>query len=137
MNRVFIVLVACIYLAGCGATSHIMIGDKRQPTLIGDVKIYMTPPKSYEQIAIVDSSSKNSMAITDQGKTDVAINRLKDEAASLGANGILLSNSGDISTGSAGIANAYSYGNSATMYGISASVMHKFAKGLAIYVTEQ
>jgi len=96
------------------------------------VKLYNKPPVKYDEIAIIDSSSKNSWAVTDQGKVDVAIERLKEEAANLGANGILIQLTGDISTGSVGVGSATAYG-----YGISSSILHKAAKGLAIYVYEQ
>lgn len=39
---------------------------------------------------MIDTSSKGGFGFTAQGKTDVVINRLKEEPAKLGANGVLL-----------------------------------------------
>lgn len=121
---------------GCSATSHVIVGKTRAPITPAEVRLYSKPPANYEDIAIVDSSSKNSWAVTDQGKIDVAIQRLKEEAASLDANGILINVTGDISTGSVGVGSANTYGNTAYGYGISSSVLHKVAKGMAIYVPD-
>ena len=123
-------------IIGCSASSHIVVGQTRPATSPTTVRLYSKAPEKYDEIAIIDSSSKNSWAVTDQGKVDVAIERLKEEAASLGANGILIQLTGDISTGSVSTGSATGYGNSAYGYGISSSVLHKAAKGLAIYVYE-
>ncbi len=136
LNFLVFTLIGFI-LIGCAASSHIIVGQKRPPISPAMVKLYNKPPVKYDEIAIIDSSSKNSWAVTDQGKVDVAIERLKEEAANLGANGILIQLTGDISTGSVGVGSATAYGNSAYVYGISSSVLHKTAKGLAIYVYEQ
>lgn len=119
---------------GCAASSHIIVGKTRAPISPEEVRLYSKPPTNYEEIAIVDSSSKNSWAVTDQGKIDVAIQRLKEQAASIGANGILINVTGDIATGAVGVGSANAYGNTAFGYGISSSVLHKAAKGMAIYV---
>jgi len=131
LNFLVFTLIGFI-LIGCAASSHIIVGQKRPPISPAMVKLYNKPPVNYDEIAIIDSSSKNSWAVTDQGKVDVAIERLKEEAANLGANGILIQLTGDISTGSVGVGYATTYG-----YGISSSILHKTAKGLAIYVYEQ
>jgi hypothetical protein len=133
LNLLVLSLISLI-IVGCSASSHIVVGQTRPPISPSMVKLYSKAPAKYEEIAIIDSSSKSSWAITDQGKVDVAIERLKEEAASLGANGILIQLTGDISTGSVGVGSATAYGNSAYGYGISSSVLHKVAKGMAIYV---
>jgi len=85
------VLVASllVILAGC-ATSHVMVGNARPAISPGQVKIYLHPPEKYEEIAILDTSSQGSFSFTQQGKMDSVVERLKAEAAKLGANGILL-----------------------------------------------
>ena len=137
MNRytksIYIVLIA-LGIISCSASSHIIVGNTRPPISPEQVKLYSKPPAKYEEIAIIDSSSKSSWAATDQGKTDVAIRRLKEEAASLGANGILIQVTGDVSAGSVGVGTANAYGSATYGYGISSSVFHKAAKGMAIYV---
>jgi len=67
------------------------------------VQIYDRPPaRHFEEIARLDTSSQGSFSFTAQGKTDAVINRLKTEAAKLGANGVILQGIGDQASGSVG-----------------------------------
>ena len=90
---------------------------------------------------MLDTSSRGAFAITAQGKTDAVIARLKEEAAKLGANGVLLQGVGDQSAGSVstGYAQGTSTGHSAyaTGIGISGNVMIKAGSGIAIYVPQE
>src|SRR6266403_2494994 len=110
------VLVASllVILAGC-ATSHVMVGNARPAISPGQVKIYLHPPEKYEEIAILDTSSQGSFSFTQQGKMDSVVERLKAEAAKLGANGILLESTGDRYGGSVstGAGTATASGNTA------------------------
>jgi hypothetical protein len=121
-------------LSAC-ATSHVMVGQARPPISPDQVQIYLHPPAGkYVEIALLDSSSKGSFALGARGKTNAVINRLKAEAASLGANGILLGGVGDQAAGSVGTGYASASGHSAYGFGSSATVFNKKADGLAIYV---
>jgi hypothetical protein len=129
---------AAVVLSGC-QTSHILVGQARPPISPDQVVLYLHPPADkYEEIALLDTSSKNSFSITAQGKTNAVIERLKKEAASLGANGVLLSGVGDQATGSvgSGFGGATSNGHTAlgVGFGSSATVFQKKGDGLAIYV---
>jgi len=140
--RVFqLALVTCCLLAGCAAQSHVIVGKVRPPISPDQVKIYLQPPKAYEQIAIIDASSQGSAAFTQQQKMDKAMQRLKEEAASLGANGILLQGTGSQAVGAvgSGFGTATASGNTAfgTGVGVSGTVFVKAANGIAIYVTEE
>lgn len=122
--------------AGC-ASSHILVGKARSPISPEQVKIYLRPPAKYDEIALLEASSKNSWAITQQGKMDKAIERLKEEAAQLGANGILIQGSGNeygaaVNTGAATVKGNTAYGT-----GTSIPVIHKAASGVAIFVFEE
>jgi len=80
---------------GCYPVSHIIIGEKKNPINAEQVKVYLDFPSEYEKIAMIEASSDfafkdMSIEITDQKKTDKALARLKAEAASLGANGIII-----------------------------------------------
>jgi hypothetical protein len=137
-NTVAAVMLAGIVTAGC-QTSHILVGQARPPISPDQVVVYLHPPADkYEEIALLDTSSKNSFSITAQGKTNVVIERLKKEAASLGANGILLNGVGDQAAGSvgSGFGSATSNGRTAfgTGFGVSGTVFQKKGDGLAIYV---
>lgn len=135
-----LLFLALLSIGGC-ASSHVMLGQPRPAISPDQVKLYVRPPAKYQEIAILESSSKNSFAITQQGKTNKAIERLKEEAAKLGANGVLLQGTGDqyggtVNTGSA---TATTAGNSAyvTGSGVGIPVMHKAASGVAIYVEQE
>jgi hypothetical protein len=130
--------ITLVAIAGC-ATSHVMIGRARPPISPDQVQIYLHPPAGkYEEIALLDTSSRNSFSITAQGKTNAVMQRLKAEAASLGANGILLNGVGDQAAGSVGtgFGSATASGHSAFGIGIgsSATTFQKKGDGLAIYV---
>ena len=84
-------------LKSCYPVSHIIVGDKQAPIDYSNVKVYYDYPDVYEKIAIIEASSDIalkdlSIEFTHQQKTNKALDRLKKEAASLGANGIVLQN---------------------------------------------
>ena len=132
-------LLAVLVLFGC-VSSHVMIGQARPPISPDQVKIYWHPPEHYDEIALLDTSSRASMSITAQGKTDVVIARLKEQAAKLGANGVLLQGVGDQSAGSVstgyGQAGATGHSAYASGIGISGNLTIKAGSGVAIYVAQ-
>src|ERR1700753_758569 len=130
--------LAAVLLAAC-ASSHVMLGKARPPISPDQVQIYTHPPTvPYEEIARLETSSQGSFSFTAQGKTDAVIKRLKDEAAKLGANGVLLEGIGDQASGSIGTgggSTSYS-GHSAVSggVGIGVGLTRKAGGGLAIFV---
>ena len=68
---------------------------------------------------------------SDQRKMDIAMKNMKNDAAKLGANGIILSGIGDSIGGTVGMANTYG----STSYGYGAPIQIKSASGMAVYVT--
>jgi len=122
-----------LLLAGCAASSHILTGQKRPPIDPSQVKLYSQPPTKFEEVAIIEASSRNSWAVTDQGKVDVVIERLKEQASQLGANGVLLQMTGSESVG--GVVTGFSSGSNPTFgTGIYTQALHKVGKALAIHV---
>lgn len=132
--KIILSILSILSLISCSGSSHIIIGNTRPPISPEQVKLYLKPPAKYEEIAILQSSNQASPAITDQGKIEVAIRRIKEEAASLGANGVLIQNTSDVSGGSIGSGTATANGNTAYGFGASASILYKTINGLAIYV---
>jgi hypothetical protein len=103
------------------------------------VQLYLRPPVTkYEEVALLDSSSRHSFSFAAQGKTNAVITRLKEEAAKLGANGILLNGVSDQAAASVntGFGSTTAAGNTATGFGFgtSGTVFIKSGSGLAIYV---
>ncbi len=78
--------------------SHVIVGETQTPLDYTDVKVYTDyPPDNYEKIAIIEASSDLafkdlSIEFTHQQKTNKSLERLKKEAASLGANGLVIQN---------------------------------------------
>mgnify|MGYP001196011260 FL=1 len=90
-------LISIFILKSCYPVSHIIIGGIQTPLDYNNVKVYHDYPDTYEKIAIIEASSDLafkdlSIEFTHQQKTNKALDRLKKEAASLGANGIVLQN---------------------------------------------
>jgi hypothetical protein len=136
MKGIFGALFSTFLLVGC-ASSSVLVGSSRPPIDPSQVRIYLDPPPTYEKVALLDAGSRNSWAITDQGKTNKVMERLKREAAELGANGILIGGLGDQQVGSVGSGQAWGYGNTAYGLGVSSGVFQKKGSGLAIYVPPQ
>ena len=124
---------AALVLLGCSTSSHVMIGSAHPPISPESVRIYLQPPEKYEQIATLDASSQGSFAITSQQNMDKAIARLKEEAAKLGANGVLLQGVQDQQSGSIGTGVGSSTG---VGVGGSFGIYNKAAHGIAIFVPQ-
>lgn len=136
--RLWIAALASVLLGSCATSSHVLVGTPRAPISPDLVKVYTQPPEKYEQIATIDASSRNSMALTSQQNMNKAIERMKAEAAKLGANGILLQGVQDQQSGAigTGIGSSSYSSNSSVGAGVGGSlgIYSKAATGLAIYV---
>jgi uncharacterized lipoprotein YajG len=82
-------LLLPLLLAGCSTTSRIVTGTPRAPILASDVRIYTAMPHGAEQVAILNADGRG-LALTKQARMDMILDRLKVQAANLGANGIVL-----------------------------------------------
>jgi hypothetical protein len=136
---------ACVALilgmAAC-ASSHQLIGSTRPPISPDQVQLYLeAPAQPYAQIAVLNASSKRSFAFTSLGKGDVVVRRLKEEAAKLGANGVLLQGITDESNGSIGtdVGTNYEGARGTIDVGVGASslMLQRYGRGIAIYVAPQ
>jgi hypothetical protein len=125
-------------LAACAPSSHVLVGTAHPPISPSEVKLYLQPPPTFEQIAILNASSNSMFGTGGQGSVDKVIQRLKEEAAKVGANGIILEGMSDRETGSlGGGSGSTSYsGNSAVGVGVGGSlgIFKKTAQGRAIFV---
>jgi hypothetical protein len=74
-------LVAC-------TTSHVLTGTPRPPIDPAQVRFYFDTPPAYEEIARLSTSSGSIFGA--QSRQDAVLRKLRDEAARLGANGVLL-----------------------------------------------
>jgi len=127
MKRIHTMFIVIIFLlSSCATGSYIITGQKRDPIDPSLVKLYTTAPENYEVIGIVNASSDSGW--TQQGDMDYAVSELKKQAATLGANGILLTGTGESTSSTVG-----SYSNGVA-YSISSTA--QTIAGQAIYVTK-
>jgi hypothetical protein len=138
-------LSACLFfilvLGGCATTSHVITGTARTPIEPSQVKVYSIAPPNYEEIAVIDATSRSSFSFGDQKKMDAVIERLKKEAASLGANGVLLQSTGSEYGGGVGTGVSTGVGVGGGGISIGTGIFtasdNKTARGLAIYVPSE
>lgn len=121
-----LVILAFLILGGCASGSAIVTGAVRAPIKPEQVIIYLEPPAEFETIGLVNASSDAGW--TEQGSVDYAIHELKEQAAKLGANGVLLVSAGDRST--------TAYVMSGTVL-IPVPVIAKTVQGRAIFVAKK
>jgi hypothetical protein len=126
-------------LSGCISSRVVLVGKARPAISPDQVQIYLQPPETrYEQIANLAASSSGSFSMTAARKMDVVIERLKKEAAKVGANGILLYGVGDQAGGSVGAGISTETNSPHSPYGLgfgaSAFFFDKSGDGVAIYV---
>ncbi|MCF7908165.1 MAG: hypothetical protein K9L86_04760 [Candidatus Omnitrophica bacterium] len=124
------IIVCCLvasFLIGCATGSVILTGTARPSTDPQSVKLYLEEPKKYDVLGVVEASSDSGW--TDQDSQDYAVAELKKQAAKIGANGVLLTNTGTQTSTMAG-----GYGSGAIWV---APVNAKVVKGTAIFVNEE
>ena len=124
MKATITVIFCILVLSACASGSYILTGQKRDPIQAADVKLYTEPPENYVVIGIVKASSDSGW--TQQGDMDYAVQELKNQAAQLGANGVILYGTGDITSTSVG-----TYSSGAT-YSINTTA--QTVSGKAVYV---
>jgi len=131
-------VIAALSAAACVA-SHVLVGNARPPILPEQVQLYLEPPaREYQEIAIVDASSRYSFALSGDGNAEVVIRRLKAEAAKLGANGILLQEIADAPLASVDTAVGTEFssarGNLDLALSGSGLLLRKFGRGIAVHL---
>ncbi|MFT3804767.1 MAG: hypothetical protein QM766_26575 [Burkholderiaceae bacterium] len=134
-------LVSVAALAACASTSAIVTGKPRTAITADQVRLYTHPPRQYEEIALIQSSSRGSFTFSDQAQMDVLVQRLKEEAAKLGANGVLLESTGNVASGSigTGVGTGGGGGGGFTFGGIglSTTTTAKAGSARAIFVQQE
>lgn len=134
------VLAAVLALgSGCASSSKVLLGTPRPAIAPEQVRVYFAPPPgSYVEIALLETSS-GGFTYGEQNKTDAVLDKLRVEAAKLGANGVLFQGSEQGYGGSnigVGVGGG-SFGSRSHVgggVGVSISPAPKHARGIAIYV---
>lgn len=137
----FLSLAALAVLLGACASSHILTGTPRPPIDPAQVRFYYAPPPGrFEEIALLESSS-GAFTYGSQNKTNSVMDKLRREAAKLGANGVLFQGTmeGPGGTGvgvgvGGGSVGRHSYSGGGV--GVNISPSQKYGRGVAIYVAD-
>ena len=87
-----IILISLIVLFGCATGSTIITGDVRPSINSNEVRIFLDPPALFETIGLIEASS--DVEFSRQAAQDRVINELRNRAARIGANGVLLIGTG-------------------------------------------
>jgi len=136
--RLIVLLVATSLLMAC-ASSHILTGTPRPAIDPAQVRFYYAPPQvPYEEIALLETSS-GAFTYGNQNKTNSVMNKLRKEAASLGANGVLFRGTMD-GPGGTGVGlgvgggrfGGHGFGSAGV--GVNISPNQKHGRGVAIYM---
>ena len=126
MKSALTLIISMFILTACASGSYILTGQKRDPINPSEVKLYTEAPAQYETIGIVKASSDSGWS--QQGDMDLAVEELKNQAALLGANGVILSSTGEVVSTSVGATSGgVTYVSSSSAQTIS---------GKAVYVAE-
>ncbi len=138
--RTFIVALLLTLTACASPSTTNMIGTARTPLIAEQVLVYLEEPICFEAIALLTSTSDASFAFTEQAKIDAALQRLREAAAAVGANGVLLKRTGEqrddsvyLGTGIGRSSGNFGFGINV---GKSFGLMDKTAEGVAIWVPE-
>lgn len=121
-----VICLSVFLLTACASGSSIVTGTTRAPIDPSQVTLYIEPPEKYEIIGVVKASSDSGW--TEQDSQDYAVAELKNQAAKLGANGVLLTSTG-VNTST--VVGTYSTG---MVYAIP--VTAQTLSGKAIYISK-
>jgi len=91
LKNIILIFLATIIL-GCATGSTIIIGQTRPAIDPSMVRIFLDPPSEFETIGLVEASS--DVEFSRQAAQDRVINELRNRAARIGANGVLLVGTG-------------------------------------------
>jgi len=132
------VVAAALSLGAC-VTSQVLVGKARAPILADQVQVCLErPARAHQEIAIIDASSKYSWAFSAGAKTEVVVKRLREAAAKLGANGIMLQEITDSPIESIGAAAGTEFTGAHGTIGLglggSALLSEKFGRAVAIWL---
>lgn len=138
------ILVFSAFITGCAVVggSHVVTGEIREPIDPGDVVVYNAFPKTFKEIALVSAKAGNDFK-SEQKIMDAAMERLKKEAAKVGANGIVIeairNRSDPTVTTAFGSAGTIGMMGNDTGNAISVNVGNRYGKitGIAIYVPNE
>jgi hypothetical protein len=137
-SRILALSGLIVLMSACATDSVVLTGTPRPPISPADVKIYSRPPAVFEEVAILNASKNSAFTTGGQKTVDKVIADLKEQAAKVGANGVILEGFSDSQTGSvgSGVGSSSVSSNSAVGVGVGGSlgIYKKTGHGVAIFV---
>jgi hypothetical protein len=125
-SRLPLLLLSAVLLGACTPATK-MMAPARPPIAVADVKILDVPPPGAQALAELTASAKSAFTPGGPKAEDKVIERLKEMAAHIGANAIILEAFDDHQSGSIGT------GVGSTSYGRSSAVGVGVSGGFGIY----
>ena len=126
-------------LSACAPSSHVLVGTTRPPISPSAVNVYLKPPAAFQEIAILNASADSMFGSGGQTSVNKVIERLKEDAAKLGANGIILEGLSDqqVAALGGGTGSTSYSGNTAVGVGVGGSfgIFKKTGHARAIFVS--
>jgi hypothetical protein len=126
-------------LVACATSSRMLTGTPRAPILPAEVRVYTEAPARFEEIAVLIASRNSVSSGGGERAIQKMIESLKAQAATLGANGLLLEDFSDrqaVSVGTGVGSDTYTHNASISLgVGGSLGIVKKTAQGRAIFVS--
>ncbi|MDO5506370.1 MAG: hypothetical protein Q4F49_08825 [Pseudoxanthomonas suwonensis] len=140
--RLSLLLLAVLLLAACATSRPLVTGTQRAPIDPALVQVYYTAPQvPYEEVARLEVNS-GAFSFGDQAKTNAIIDRLRRQAASLGANGVILLGTADghggtgVSVGGGAGRGSGGWRYSGAGVGVTISPSQRHGTGIAIHMPQ-
>ena len=90
MKRTLFAIIAAALLTGCATGSHVVTGTARPASSPDQIAVYPSMPKNAEVIGTVTVVNQNGFS---HFFGSAELDKMKEEAAQMGANGLLLGDS--------------------------------------------
>lgn len=129
--RIWMPVLMAVLLVGCDTVNYILVGTKHAAIQPSSVVLYTTPPAHYEVIAEVTAGSHHGW--TNKGRVEHVVGELQQQAAALGANGIIVKQATTNPTGSISV----SIPGEGFVLFLIAEGKEISLSGQAIYVTDE
>lgn len=129
--RILTAVAMVLLLGACATATVVPVGNARAPIDPAQVRVYAQPPAHFEVLGILHGNS--GIEGTGQSGVNDTITKLKEQAAKLGANGLLLGKIGEQYSGSYGGASYLGWG---TFSSSSMAAYSQTIEAQAIYVPQ-
>ena len=136
--RASIAISLAVALNACASSTQVLTGMSRPSIPASQVRIYTQQPQHFEEIAVFAASRRSVSAAGGERAIARMIDSMRNQAAQLGANGLLLDDFSD--AGALGLdtgvgSQTYTHNGSIDLgVGASLGVVKKSARARAIYV---